>query len=323
MKEIGALIKKDIIEVLTIPLRKAGVFYRVFARGKSVDSIRQKLAHKREKYISKNEKMQDIIGIRIVFYFIEDVWIYYNYLKTKTTYVGESNSELELLDIPEIGPLKNTIDKVFMPQRLNLIFKISNEQYSKELLGDLESELSDEDIKLIDNTYEVQLRTVLSEGWHEVEHDLRYKSIDENWWNYCVYESRMLNGIYASLETNDRAMEHLFSNIAYKNYKQGDWDAMLRNHFRIRIQIGKLSEDLIELLNNNHKIAKNILKFERSNLFNVLQSLTLPLPLTLNNIVFLINRLEFNDDNIKGLEPHPVSLLLDREYSNKIANDRG
>ena len=98
---------------------------------------------------------------------------------------------------------------------------------------------------------------------------------------------------------------------------------MLRNHFRIRIQIGKLSEDLIELLNNNHKIAKNILKFERSKLFNVLQSLTLPLPLTLNNIVFLINRLEFNDDNIKGLEPHPVSLLLDREYSNKIANDRG
>ncbi|MBK7959276.1 MAG: hypothetical protein IPK03_14995 [Bacteroidetes bacterium] len=31
---------------------------------------------------------------------------------------------------------------------------------------------------LVDSTFEVQLRTILSEGWHEIDHDLRYKSIN-------------------------------------------------------------------------------------------------------------------------------------------------
>lgn len=310
MNEIGHLIKNDIISELTAPLQRAGIFYRVFARGKSLESIQKKLSSKREKYLSKGEKMQDILGIRIVLYFLEDVWIYYNYLKSSPDFLSESNTESDLQGIHDVGLLNDLTDKVFMPQRLNLVFKISNENYCKELEKDLESVLIPDDAKLIDYTYEIQLRTVLSEGWHEVEHDLRYKSINEDWWRYCSVESRMLNGIYASLETNERSMEHLFSNIAYKNYKNKDWDAMLRNHFRIRMQLKPLSQDIIDILNSKTRVAKCILRFERSRLFEALQKASIPL--ILNNIIFLINRIEIDDEAIKRLEPDPIRSILDK-----------
>lgn len=318
MNEIGHLIKNDIISELIAPLNKSGIFYRVFARGKSVESITRKLVSKREKYQSRGEKMQDILGIRIVFYFLEDVVIFYNHLKTSPDFIGESNTELDLQGIHDIENLKNLTDKVFMPQRLNLVFRISNESYCKELEKDLETVLAPDDAQLIDNTYEVQLRTVLSEGWHEVEHDLRYKSINEEWWNYCLQESRMLNGIYASLETNERAMEHLFSNIAYKNYKKRDWDAMLRNHFRIRLQLAELSKTIIDLLNRKKTVAKSILRFERSRLFAALQKMSIPL--TLSNVVYLINRIEINDDEIRSMEPAPISSILDNAFIHQNRN---
>lgn len=312
MNEIGHLLKNDIVSELIAPLKKSGVFYRVFARGKSVESITRKLNSKREKYQARGEKMQDILGIRIVFYFLEDVVIFYNHLKTSPDFISESNTESDLQGIHDIELLNNLTDKVFMPQRLNLVFRISNDSYCKELEKDLESVLTPEDARLIDNTYEVQLRTVLSEGWHEVEHDLRYKSLNEEWWGYCQVESRMLNGIYASLETNERAMEHLFSNIAYKNYKKMDWDAMLRNHFRIRLQLTGLSENIKCLLNQNKLVAKSILRFERSRLFSALQSISIPL--TLNNVVYLINRIEINDPKVRCLEPVPITSILDNAF---------
>ncbi len=57
---------------------------------------------------------------------------------------------------------------------------------------------------LIDSTFELQIRSILSEGWHEVEHDLRYKA-KQDWIGNDV-ESRKLNGIYATLETSEWTM---------------------------------------------------------------------------------------------------------------------
>lgn len=70
---------------------------------------------------------------------------------------------------------------------------------------------------LIDETYEIQIRTILSEGWHEVEHDLRYKCKEE--WNNFQEESRLLNGIYATLESSEWAMLTLFEKLSYSQYK--------------------------------------------------------------------------------------------------------
>ncbi|WP_202796549.1 hypothetical protein, partial [Thermophagus xiamenensis] len=64
---------------------------------------------------------------------------------------------------------------------------------------------------MIDNTFEVQLRTILSEGWHEVDHSLRYKCKDD--WKDYPDQERLLNGIYAALETNDSTLKSLFREI--------------------------------------------------------------------------------------------------------------
>ena len=67
--------------------------------------------------------------------------------------------------------------------------------------------------RLVDSTFEIQFRTTLSEGWHEVDHVLRYKCKDD--WVGSEMESRMLNGIYATLETSDRALKALFDDPSH------------------------------------------------------------------------------------------------------------
>src|SRR5690606_280477 len=103
------------------------------------------------------------------------------------------------------------------------------------------------DFELIDNTFEIQFRTTLSEGWHEVDHLMRYKCKSD--WQELTSESRMLNGIYATLETNDQALKALFDDISYHHYKAKQWEAMLRNKLRLRFSLNKRDEEIIQHLN--------------------------------------------------------------------------
>ena len=97
----------------------------------------------------------------------------------------------------------------------------------------------------IDKTFEVQVRTTFSEGWHEVDHDVRYKHKEE--WEEHYEFSRELNGIYATLEICDRSMVNLLERLAYKNYKNMQIEAMLRNKFRLRFENPVLSVPLMEV----------------------------------------------------------------------------
>ena len=178
------------------------------------------------------------------------------------------------------------------------------------------------EIDFIDNTYEVQLRSVLSEGWHEVEHDLRYKCKDDTWWDYCNEESRMLNGIYASLETNERALDYLFSRMAYKNYKNKDWRAMLQNHFRIKFMADSLSQDIKEIFTNNPDLAKFILKYEKSKLSDLLFHANCPFPLKMDNIIHLINEMR-GEGKDSTLSQRAIPLLLDKINRTFPKNERG
>ena len=51
-----------------------------------------------------------------------------------------------------------------MPERLNLVMRMT--PYEQDLFNTAVQEYGDQ-AELIDATYEIQLRTVLSEGWHE------------------------------------------------------------------------------------------------------------------------------------------------------------
>lgn len=320
-------VRHNIEERLKSYLDRAGMYYRIFSRAKDEESIKRKLDSKGEMYRREGKKMQDIIGVRVVFYFQDDVVIFHNKLKTIEGYdpQNESNSTKELEElskiISEMGEdevdtkkkLQKLLpfhDKVFMPERLNIIMEMDD---SEKSLTRMELEANHQyDTSLVDFTYEVQLRTVLSEGWHEVEHDLRYRTQNEPWWSFCSEESRILNGIFASLETSEGTLSRMIDEITYKNYRHHSWDAMIRFHFRRRTSGSKLSAKLCDLLEKDEGQAKALLNIEREELVRWLWEIGPAIPITTDFILFLINRKSFHREEIILLEPEPIKAILEK-----------
>lgn len=239
----GNKVLRDIVSDLESVLDKCGIMYHVFYRTKSVMSIENKLKKKAEEYRSKNKKMQDLLALRITLYFTDDVELVHSYLRNQPNFDSESVDEAE-------------VDK-FCPKRLNLIMRVP--EHHKQ---DMKAAIKDTDYEnLIDETYEIQIRTILSEGWHEVEHDLRYKCKEE--WNEFKEESRLLNGIYATLESSEWAMLTLFDQLSYSQYKNKAWSSMLRNKMRIRFANNGLSEKLCQYLSENNETAKLLYRANR------------------------------------------------------------
>lgn len=305
-------------------LDRTGMYYRIFSRQKSEDSIIKKLESKKDEYSENGKKMQDFVGIRVVFYFKDDIDIFLNILRAWDSYdtANESNSFYELSDLENdikssgLQKLQNLIpltDKVFMPERLNLVMKM--DPFETELFLNFMSVQTNYNSKLIDNTYEIQLRTVLSEGWHEVEHDLRYKTRKESWWNECQEESRLLNGIYAALISNESQLASIVDDIAYKAYHNHEWDTMIRFHFRRRTKECKLSANISAYLEKHReKIAKQIHKFDRKSLVEILNRISIKIDITTDLITFVVNRAIIQDENLLAMEPASISKILDKVF---------
>lgn len=322
---INSSIASNIEARISAVLDRTGMYYRIFSRQKSEDSIIKKLESKKYEYSEGGKKMQDFVGIRVVFYFKDDIDIFLNILRSWDSYdtANESNSNLELSnlenDIKSSGlqNLQNLIpltDKVFMPERLNLVMKM--DPYETELFLDLMSVQTNYNSKLIDNTYEIQLRTVLSEGWHEVEHDLRYKTKKESWWNKCQEESRLLNGIYAALISNESQLASIVDEIAYKAYHNREWDTMIRFHFRRRTKECKLSANISAYLDDNREnVAKKIYRFNRRLLVEILNRISIKVDITTDLITFIVNRAVIKDSNLLIMEPTLVSTILDKAFA--------
>ena len=322
---INSIIASNIEARISAILDKTGMYYRIFSRQKSEDSIIKKLKSKENEYSENGKKMQDFVGIRIVFYFKDDIETFLNILRSWNSYdkANESNSNLELSnlenDIKNSGlqKLQNLIpltDKVFMPERLNVVMKM--DAYETDLFLDLMSAQTNYNSKLIDNTYEIQLRTVLSEGWHEVEHDLRYKTRKESWWNECQEESRLLNGIYAALISNESQLASIVDEIAYKAYHNREWDTMIRFHFRRRTKECKLSANISAYLDaNRENVAKKIYRFNRRLLVEILNRISIKVDITTDLITFIVNRAVIKDSNLLIMEPTLVSTILDKAFA--------
>lgn len=269
---------RSVVEDIDIELQRIGILYRIFARAKTDDSIKMKLEKKG--YSTDGKKMQDLVGIRVVVYFKDDLPLVLKALKSKLDFVDET------IDL--------TNEKVFEPNRINLIFRL-NPEYITEL-----EEVVIRKYGFIDTTYEVQLRTILSEGWHEIEHDLRYKCQED--WNEYMELSRTLNGIYAALETNDWSILSLFDTLAYSHYKSGNVEAMIRNKFRIRFKGGAIDPNLLTIISNN-QVLKAIYRVDRIELLNKIFEKQIKVPLTMNNLIYLINLFFIKNIEIDELTP--------------------
>lgn len=261
-------------------LDKCGLFYRIFSRCKSPFSTIEKLKLKKDEYEKNGKKMQDLIGVRIALYFKDDIDICVGIIKNNYT----------VLDIVRD---KESTD-LFSPIRLNIVCKMPIETYNN----------FSEDIwhYPIDNTFEIQIRTVFSEGWHEIEHDFRYKRKSD--WDDLDGSSRNLNGIFATLETCDWAIISLLDQMAYQKYHANKWEAMIRNHFRIRLNNTPLRDDIVSLFDENHAMAKDFLKVDRMKLLLYLSNPDFnSFTLDINNLIFLTNELIIKDSKLSSITP--------------------
>lgn len=275
-------ILKEIATDMESVLNKCGIMYHVFYRVKSEISIKNKLEKKAELYRSNGKKMQDLLALRITLYFTDDVELVHEYLKNQPNFDSESVDETE-------------VDK-FCPKRLNLVMRIPEDLKSDMQVAINGTEFPD----LIDDTYEIQIRTILSEGWHEVEHDLRYKC--KNDWDEHLEESRLLNGIYATLESSEWSMLTLFDRLAYTQYKKGAWNAMMRNKMRLRFTDKGLSQEIIDILSQNNVLAKKIFRVQRGKILKTTMEKKFPYPLTYDTVLHLLNHIAVKNRELANLE---------------------
>ena len=281
LERIATQLTSDISKSLS----RCGLMFRIFSRVKTESSIRHKLE---VKYASKKTMIQDMIGMRIVVYFQDDVDVLALYYS-----VGDV--------------VKKSIDEfdssTFRPQRLNITSRIPAEM-TEEFYAALPEQFRD----CVEPTYEIQIRTVFSEGWHEVEHDLRYKCKED--WEGCESYSRALNGVIATLETAEWNMKSLFADMARHNFRHSNYTAMLRNKFHLRFKSEALSENLNIYLNEHRHLAEDLLNADRLIVVYMMLTHKADFSLTYDNLLFLINRMEMMDFDLMAMEPEDTKLMI-------------
>jgi len=267
---------RSVTSTIVTALNKSGLMFRIFSRVKGQQSVYEKISQKEQKYARIGRGMQDLIGIRIVLYFEEDIDICIRLL-----------GELFVIDSCEHDEPDS---ETFKPIRINYVYRVPDElfDYSKCVKHNY----------LLDNTFEVQIRTVLSEGWHEVEHDIKYKNKPD--WEDETEMARDLNAILAVLEMCDNNIVGICDNLAYNKYKKQDFSAMLRCRYRMRFLHGSLSQSINDvLLKNSDKISKKIFRFSKARLVQLF--LKTGAELTLDNAIRLINLDSVHDEEIERL----------------------
>jgi len=253
-------------------ISKLGIMFRIFYREKTKSSLAKKLEKQPGKY-GHEKKIQDLIGVRIALYFVDDIAIARRALEDRFDYVAIDSQ----VDEPKT--------ETFKAVRCNLIFKLPEH-------FDFSHSLDENHAAMVDNTFEVQIRTILSEGWHEIDHDLRYKRKDD--WVGFDREDRALNGVYATLETSEWTLLKLFEELAYKHYKSGNIPAMLYNKFRMRLKESSLDQELLTYVESNQKLIKTIYRFDRIRLLECISSRPY-IPISMSNLIFIMNLDSIND----------------------------
>jgi len=282
-------IKNHIQQTIADDLNRCGLMFRLFGRVKTARSLAHKMEWKGDQYRRGDKKIQDVIGLRIVLYFPDDVEL-----------LGFFFSCHDLVDASVDTPGVDT----FRPQRLNLVKPIP-----EHLVADFRAALPEEFALYVDATYEVQIRTIFSEGWHEVEHDLRYKCRDE--WQGYESHSRALNGVIATLETAEWSMRSIFREMSQHNFERGEFRAMLRNKMLIRMADNDFSLAIQNFLQSHRDVAQQFFQADRMVFLITLLSHRGQLPLTHDNILFLINRFDIMNAELLQLEDTQTKAIID------------
>lgn len=279
--KVPDIVKVDLLSIIEEKMRKAGFYYRIAYRVKAVDSMVDKLIYKdyrRPGTENEDKKMQDLIGIRIIMYFEDDVDICKNLLDTLFIEPGRwettENNEYE-----------------FKAMKLNGIFKLPA-YLSKTITNPM---LQD----YVDDTFEVQVRTNSFEGWHEIEHDLRYKGSAFGIGNEPL--ARKMNSILATLELCDDSIKKLLEDLGHQHYKDKKWGDMIRCHYRLKLDNEPLDDRIREIFDEDNELAKSFFKFDRSKAIRQLWNNTSDkgTVLTVTNIIKIVNQIGIGNEHLK------------------------
>lgn len=277
----------DLVDIIQQYLDRCGLFYKIFSRIKKGKSICEKL-ESREKQGKKNYIMQDLVGIRIVVYFKEDIKLIEKII----------NEHFEVLNIT-----KDTEDtETFGPQRINYVCRLPEDI----------SELFDSSLWKypFDKSFEIQIRTIFSEGWHEIEHDFRYKC--RNDWDANLDLSRVLNGLFATLDNCDWVIADLIHQMAYRHYKECKWIPMLKNVFKIRIHDEEEMENIVNYFNQNKNVAKKFFQLDREKILLDLSDIGRKIPLKMCTLVFIANLQQVHDSALEGMTPIWIKKMMSK-----------
>jgi len=268
-------------------LTSLGLLCRVFGRAKGIQSLRRKIESSPGKYAVGGRLVQDLVGLRVVLYFPEDLQIIEELLRLK--YVCDEGS----------CTIDRPVATVFSVTRHNLVFRLPAE-FDRDIqsVGDYP----------VDRTFEVQIRTILSEGWHEVEHDLRYKR-PAHWVEHDDL-SRGLNGVVATLETAEWSMRKIFDDLAARHLASRQWAAMLHTVLRMRVS-SSLSQPIELLLDSDESLARDLYRINRMSVFRSLSQLAPRIPLSIDNVVHLWNFTTLDNSELSALRP----LVLSEAFS--------
>jgi ppGpp synthetase/RelA/SpoT-type nucleotidyltranferase len=260
--------------ILREKLDNFGFYYRMFSRIKTGNSIVRKLETERYQK-NPDKKIKDLFGIRIVLYYQDDIEVCKKILEDMMINIRwkKSESDTNTFDATKDNGtfiLPGFVQSVVLPEIENL---------------------------RIDPTFEIQIRTVFFEGWHEAEHDMRYK--DKQIWEDFPKESRKLNSVLATLEMCDQYMVSLFDDMGHDFYKKENWGQMIRYKYRLKTLNGDLDDNLEQFITG--EIAKRIFKMDKKDFIDMVLESGFN-RLDANIIVYLINeKFHGTDDYVQEI----------------------
>ena len=277
--KVPAIVEQDLKRIISDRLEQCGLYFRVFSRIKTAASMAHKFELK--DYGNGGGKLQDLVGVRVNLYFDDDVDICRNIMENTFDVLGWSTSERS--------------EEEFKPTKLNGVCRLP--EY-------LRSEISPDTWDMyIDDTFEIQIKTMFFEGWHEIEHDMRYKG-EELWKDYKGF-SRYFNSILATLELCDKSMVTLFEDLGHSLYKSGRWSDMIKSHFRLKLGEASLYPEVEQLLNEDleqvDNLAKRIYKTKKPVLVEQLLRRSRKIPINVNTIIALLNDSQFHDSRLTAI----------------------
>ena len=164
----------------------------------------------------------------------------------------------------------------------------------------------------VDDTFEVQVRTNSFEGWHEIEHDMRYKGSAFGIGNEAL--ARKMNSILATFELCDDSIAGLLEDLGHQHYKDKKWNDMLRCHYRLKFENEPLHPYIEELFDSDTELAKIFYKAPRQGAIEQLWLDTSEngIELTLNNIVKIVNQIGPDDERL-----NEAFRKIEQEHKNK------